>query len=84
MEVVKRCFNVNEQMKNSLFGQGLDCEALRFGKKGWQKGKFRIQMSIEFCPDEPDMEEASPSNEFLQPESPLDDLRQMMNQEIQS
>jgi len=63
----------------------IDCELLKVGSKGWQKGKLRIQtdtkilfnykndsrenkidICIEFCPDEP-----------TQPESPLDDLRQL-------
>ncbi|MFW6296407.1 MAG: KGK domain-containing protein, partial [Halothece sp.] len=39
--------------------------------KGWQKGKFRIRVALEFIPDEP---------ENNQPESPLDDIRQQMNQ----
>lgn len=38
----------------------IDCEVLRLGAKGWQKGKVRI--TLQFCPD--------------QPESPLDDIRQ--------
>lgn len=33
------------------FGEGLDCEALRFGKQGWQRGRVRIR--LEFCPDRP-------------------------------
>ncbi|MCL6433725.1 MAG: KGK domain-containing protein [Leptolyngbyaceae cyanobacterium HOT.MB2.61] len=32
------------------FGNGLECEALRFGTKGWQRGKVRIR--LEFCPDQ--------------------------------
>jgi hypothetical protein len=32
------------------FGDGLMCEALRFGTKGWQRGKVRIR--LEFSPDE--------------------------------
>jgi KGK domain len=40
--------------KNDWFtDRGIDCEALRFGSKGWQKG--RIRLSLEFCPDEPEM-----------------------------
>lgn len=31
------------------FGDGLECEALRFGNRGWQRGKVRIR--LEFCPD---------------------------------
>jgi hypothetical protein len=56
-------------------------QILRIGSNGWQKGKLRIQICInlispldrnkvqvflEFCPDE-----------LTEPESPLDDLRQL-------
>ncbi len=38
--------------KSAWFEQkGIDCEALRFGSTGWQKG--RIRLCLEFCPDEP-------------------------------
>jgi hypothetical protein len=57
-----------------LLGEGVDCEVLRIASKGWQKGKLRIKVSLEFYPDEPEISE---------PESPLDDLRQMINQETQ-
>jgi hypothetical protein len=47
--------------KNDWFtDRGIDCEALRFGSKGWQKG--RIRLSLEFCPDEPEMPALSASN----------------------
>ncbi len=47
--------------KNDWFSdRGIDCEALRFGSKGWQKG--RIRLSLEFCPDEPEMPALSASN----------------------
>jgi KGK domain len=37
--------------KNGWFSpEGIDCEALRFGANGWQKGKIRL--CLEFCPDE--------------------------------
>jgi hypothetical protein len=56
--------------------EGIDCQLLRIGAKGWEKGKLKIevnrsfqsgeaQTSIKFCPDEP-----------LEPKSPLDDIRQ--------
>jgi hypothetical protein len=59
----------------------IDCQILKISSQGWQKGKIRIQVEtkilasskaneidicIEFCPDEP-----------TEPESPLDDLRQL-------
>ena len=31
------------------FGEGLPCEALRFGTQGWQRGRVRIR--LEFVPD---------------------------------
>ena len=30
------------------FGDGLECQVLRFGTKGWQRGKVRLR--LEFCP----------------------------------
>jgi hypothetical protein len=56
--------------------EGIDCQILKIGSKGWQKGKLQIEINrkiksgemqtfIKFCPDEP-----------LEPKSPLDDIRQ--------
>ncbi|MBE9164534.1 MULTISPECIES: KGK domain-containing protein [Microcoleaceae] len=56
--------------------EGIDCQILIIGAKGWQKGKLKIevnrsfqsgktQTSIKFCPDLPN-----------EPISPLDDIRQ--------
>jgi KGK domain len=41
----------NEEKRDWLTAQGIDCEALRFGSKGWEKG--RIRFALQFCPDEP-------------------------------
>ncbi len=59
--------------------QGLDCEILQ-PSKGWQKGKVRIRISIEFCPDEPEVTEVPESNELEngQSKSLLDDVRQIV------
>lgn len=64
--------------------EGKDCEILRIGAKCWQKGKIKIKVSIEFCPDEPDAEETLENSQPVinQMESPLDDIRQMMNGNI--
>ena len=56
--------------------EGIDCQVIKIGSKGWQKGKVQIEVSkniksgeaetsIKFCPDEP-----------VEPKSPLDDIRQ--------
>lgn len=45
---------------------GVKCEILKPGSKGWQKGKLRINVTLEFEPDEPS-----------EPASPLDEIRQM-------
>ena len=39
---------LTEAKKHWLTEHGIDCEVLRFGAEGWQKGKVRI--SLEFCP----------------------------------
>lgn len=70
------------QNHDKWFGDGIDCEILKIGAAGWQKGKVKINLNvtIEFCPDEPEVEEKRASNEqeISQPESPLDDIRLMI------
>jgi hypothetical protein len=34
------------------FGKGEECEILRAGSTGWQKGKIKINVTLEFIPDE--------------------------------
>ncbi|MEG5029261.1 KGK domain-containing protein [Microcoleus sp. AT8-B1] len=70
------------------FGQGIDCEILRVGAQGWKKGKIKVKLNvtIEFCPDEPEADQTPEKNESEtpKPESPLDDLRrQLLNPENQ-
>ncbi len=69
--------------KNSSawLNHGVTSEILIPGTKGWQKGKVRFRVILEFCPDEPEVEETPESNnpEITQPESPLDDIRRMIN-----
>ena len=50
------------------FYQGEECEILRAGSSGWQKGKIKINVTLEFIPDE--LEENV---------SPLDNVRQEIN-----
>ena len=50
---------------NTWFKKGEECEILRAGSKGWQKGKLKVNVTLEFIPDE--IEEVK---------SPLDDIRQ--------
>jgi KGK domain len=52
------------EQKNGWFtAQGIDCEALRFGSNGWQKG--RIRLCLEFCPDEPNLSAHSAINSHV-------------------
>ncbi|WP_009633277.1 KGK domain-containing protein [Synechocystis sp. PCC 7509] len=64
--------------------EGLELEVLKLDAKGWKKGKVRF--SIEFCPDEPEIEETTQSNnvEINQTSSPLDDIRQRMSKDQQN
>ncbi len=73
------------------FGEGIDCEILKIGASGWQKGKVKIKTTLEFIPDEPEVKEVLMQNEeqtlmrneleISQLDSPLDELRKMINQE---
>lgn len=84
MEFLKSKDNVTSydwtEEKAKWAGDGVRAEVLKYGAKGWQKGKVRL--TIEFIPDEPETEEAPASDraESNQPESPLDDLRKILNE----
>lgn len=75
----------NLKTPSSWVDSGVICEILKPGAKGWQTGKFRIKVTLEFCPDEPEIPEtpASKEPEISQPQSPLDDIRRIINQESQ-
>lgn len=66
---------------STWFSQGVACEILSPKNNGWRKGKVRIKVTLEFCPDEPEIEETDAINktEINQAKSPLDDIRQMVN-----
>lgn len=59
---------VNHQQLGDWLGRGISCETLKPGAKGWQKGKVKININvtIEFIPDEPEIQKI---------ESPLDEFR---------
>lgn len=76
-----RLLNIHEPFRGRLFTEGVEAEVLRFGAKGLQKGKMRINIVVEFCPDEPEIEqepEIEPSSNSKS-ESPLDDIRKQLN-----
>ncbi|MBD2606552.1 KGK domain protein [Scytonema hofmannii FACHB-248] len=68
--------------------EGKECEILRLGSKSWEKGKVRTQAFIEFFPTNTTEKakinftiEFSPDEpEITEPESPLDDIRRMINE----
>lgn len=61
--------------------EGADCEILKVGGKNWKKGKIKMELTVKFYPDEPDIEEllTSDKQELAQTESPLDDIRVLMD-----
>jgi hypothetical protein len=73
---------VNE-LYTRWFDKGINCEILKLGSESWQKGKVRIQISIEFYVEESEIPENLNNDglSMIPPESPLDDLRQMMKEE---
>ncbi|BAU66459.1 hypothetical protein STA3757_38640 [Stanieria sp. NIES-3757] len=67
-ESLKQHHNINISDTN-WFENGIPFSILKSGYKGWQKGKLKIKVVLEFEPDEPE-----------KPESPLDDIRQDINE----
>jgi hypothetical protein len=63
--------NFNLRHSSTWFERGAECEILRAGSLGWQKGKIKVKVTLEFIPDEPE-----------ETNSPLDDVRQELHQSI--
>jgi hypothetical protein len=63
------------------FGEGVDCEILKIGYPGWKKGKVKIKVSLEFYME--DDNQKLDNQAITEPESPLDDLHRMINEQNQ-
>lgn len=84
--VLSRLTNNCQNQRTLLLNEGLDGEALRFGSREWQKGKIRVKIEVEFCPDDVE-NSAHTSDSSSNPraheqylESPLDDIRSIINE----
>ncbi|WP_019507217.1 KGK domain-containing protein [Pleurocapsa sp. PCC 7319] len=92
MEYINRSFgnlvlnNLPEQLKQGGLGTppshqrwntSVDAEILEPQSREWQKGKIRMRVILEFCPDEP--EEVKNDN-LSQNSDSLDDIRQTISQ----
>lgn len=61
---------------------GIDCQVLRLGSPAWQTGKIRIRISVDFYPDEPEIElDSGSNNNQAEPVIgfPLDDVRKSIS-----
>ena len=86
LDILRSTLNSRGGIRGGLqewYVQGVNCEILKPGSTSWKKGKIKINISLEFCPDEPEIEEITRSNdaEINQTNSPLDDIRQRMNKD---
>jgi len=72
--LVYQKIKISGVISTNWFSDGIDCEILEPGTKGWHKGKIKLQanVEVEFIPSE---------SETTEPESPLDDLRQKLQEE---
>jgi KGK domain len=55
----------SDDSRQSWFENGIECEILKPNSMGWQKGRVRINVTIEFCADK-----------YEQAESELNSIRQ--------
>lgn len=69
-----------------LFNEGLGCEALKFQSQNWRKGKIRVRIEVDFCPDESEAlisdsePETSQNSNSHSLDSSLDDIRSILNE----
>ncbi len=58
-----RSLDVTDNQGKKLFDRGINSEVIKFGAKGWQKGRLRARVILEFCPDESEVEDLPVGNE---------------------
>jgi KGK domain len=56
-KLVTRRLNVKDSKGQTLFKEGITCETLMLSASGWQKGRLRAKLILEFCPDNLPVEE---------------------------
>ncbi|BAZ28348.1 hypothetical protein NIES4074_07790 [Cylindrospermum sp. NIES-4074] len=61
------------------FTEGMDAEILNLGSKSWKKGKLKFNLSLEFYVEKEELENPGHKDVITESESPLDDLRRMIN-----
>ena len=72
-KILRENVNSDTGEQRILESQGLECEVfMADGEKGWRKGKVRVKINLEFCPDE---EIQNPPLDAKKTKSILDDLR---------
>ena len=75
----------NKNKGYAWMSDGTPCEILEPGKV-WRKGRVRLKVSLEFCPDEPkippsELDNGSNKTSADQPlDSSLDDIRSIINE----
>jgi hypothetical protein len=66
-----------------LLERGISCEVLKMRASGWQKGKIKVCISVDFYPDPSESDDGLLANNSLESnlESPLEEIRQTINKE---
>ncbi|WP_414752885.1 KGK domain-containing protein [Anabaena sp. CCY 9910] len=72
---------IQQQHSKIWFDEGLDCQILKIGSQGWKRGKVKFSISVDFYIEEEAEMDNNAHSEISGTQSPLDDLRRMMNEE---
>ena len=65
---------------SSWIEEGIDCKILGATTKGWKKGKVRIRVILEFCPEGSEEDWDNEGANTAQPKLPLDDIRKTITE----
>lgn len=76
LSIIMQSKERKRQNKDNWNIEGMDAEILEPNTKAWKKGKIRMRVVLEFCPEESEEEQT----ETISNKSPLDDIRQTMKE----
>jgi hypothetical protein len=72
---------IQQPHSESWFSEGLDCKILNLGSPNWKQGKLKFNISVEFYVEHESVTTNNINSEISQTESPLDDLRRLINED---
>ncbi|MGB3514205.1 MAG: KGK domain-containing protein [Microcoleaceae cyanobacterium] len=81
--IIQHNLRVSDEIKEQIFGEGVDCKVLKYGAKEWHSGKIKVKVTVEFCPDQPEEDTEETEESQSENEAEVSDNNNSEDMEIE-